>query len=73
MNSLTDVAAPVPTPLEFAQLPALLPEPAPKPEPSVSTPKAPGQIEIELNGARLQLRGAVDLKVLRVVMEALAR
>ncbi|MDR0779407.1 MAG: transposase [Pseudomonadales bacterium] len=78
---VSDAAAPEPTVLEPAPLPALLPEVVlvPKPSPVPSLPPstlsepAPGEIDIELNGARLQLRGAVDLKALRVVMEALTR
>ena len=62
--------------------PAKEPEPEssssslPKPSRSVLAPfpePASGQIDIELGGARLQLRGEVDLKALRVVIEALRR
>jgi transposase-like protein len=34
---------------------------------------APGEIEIELNGARLKFQGEVTLQVLRVVMDALTK
>jgi transposase-like protein len=70
---VTDAAAPVPTVLKSAPLPTLLLEPEPEPKPSPLSGTTPGQIDIELNGARLQLRGTVDLKALRVVMEALRR
>jgi len=62
--------------------PAKEPEPEssssslPKPSRSVLAPfpePTPGQIDIELGGARLQLRGEVDLNALRVVIEALRR
>lgn len=60
------------------------PSPAKKPEAAAQPKQArpvlgamaqatPGQIDIELNGARLQLRGVVDLNALRVVIEALRR
>ena len=56
---------------ESTPLPALLLAPAPGPKPLPLPEPAPGQIDIELNGARLQLRGAVDLNALRVLIEAL--
>ena len=50
---------------------ATVPAPAGEPNRPVRRYRTRGVIEIELNGARLVLKGAVDAGALRVVLEAL--
>lgn len=45
----------------------------PAPEPVPATPRECGSIEIEVFGARLILRGEIDARRLRAVLEALRR
>jgi transposase len=53
-----------------ASVPALAPEPVAASEPARRS-RARGAIEIEFNGARIVLRGAVDGRALRVVLAVL--
>jgi transposase len=53
-----------------ASVPALASEPVAASQPARRS-RVRGAIEIELNGARIVLRGAVDGQALRVVLEAL--
>jgi len=53
-----------------AAVPAVVPESIPKSK-SPRRSRLRGAIEIELNGARIRLKGAVDAEALRVVLAAL--
>jgi transposase len=54
-----------------ASVPALAPEPVAASQ-RARRSRARGAIEIELNGARIVLKGTVDAEALRVVLAALA-
>jgi transposase len=61
-------------PVTIADAGAAVPAPAPEPVASsepVRRSRERGVIEIEFNGARIVVRGAVDGRALRVVLEAL--
>lgn len=70
--SSVDLPAPALLPVTIVEAtPAVAPPPVPAP-PSVSRSAPASTIEIDINGARVRVRGAVDEASLRTVLRSLA-